>query len=153
MARTYLVFGDIDGKFDVLRVECARRQRKGRYHVRKLIEKYGRNANMMKWKEQLNGDCPKRDARARISAFSTRGSSVEPHSSLGQRHADRHIICAHWLVVSPDAHVSPTHGARAPVHGERRRPGSHGCRLATARECQHRLHDSMPLPGVISRWP
>jgi len=29
----------------------------------KLIEKYGRRANMMKWKEQLNGDCPKRDAR------------------------------------------------------------------------------------------
>jgi hypothetical protein len=29
----------------------------------KLIEKYGRKANMMKWKEQLNGDCPKRDGR------------------------------------------------------------------------------------------
>ena len=23
---------------------------------------HGRKANMMKWKEQLNGDCPKRDA-------------------------------------------------------------------------------------------
>ena len=53
MARTYLVFGDIDGKLDVLRVECARCQRKGRYSVRRLIEKYGRHANMMKWKEQL----------------------------------------------------------------------------------------------------
>jgi hypothetical protein len=62
MARTYLVFGDIDGKLEVLRVECARCQRKGRYNVRRLIEKYGRNANMMKWKEQLNGDCPRRDA-------------------------------------------------------------------------------------------
>jgi hypothetical protein len=39
MARTYLVFGDIDGKLDVLRVKCARR-----YSVRRLIEKYGRNA-------------------------------------------------------------------------------------------------------------
>ena len=37
--------------------------RKGRYSVRKLIEKYGRKANTMKWKEQLNGDCPKRDAQ------------------------------------------------------------------------------------------
>jgi hypothetical protein len=36
--------------------------RKGHYNVRKLIEQYGRNANMMKWKEQLNGDCPKQDA-------------------------------------------------------------------------------------------
>jgi hypothetical protein len=30
--------------------------------VRKLIEKYGPKANMMRWKEQLNGDCPRRDA-------------------------------------------------------------------------------------------
>jgi hypothetical protein len=35
--------------------------RKGRYHVHKLIEKYGRNGNMMKWREKmLNADCPKR---------------------------------------------------------------------------------------------
>ena len=57
MARTYLVFGDIEGKLDVLRVECTKCSRKGRYRVHKLIEKYGRKANMMKWKEQLNGDC------------------------------------------------------------------------------------------------
>jgi hypothetical protein len=62
MARTYLVFGDIEGKLNVLRVECGRCGRKGRYNVRGLIEKHGRDANMMKWKEQLNGDCPKRDA-------------------------------------------------------------------------------------------
>ena len=40
MARTYLVFGDIEGKLDVLRVECTKCPRKGRYHVAKLIEKY-----------------------------------------------------------------------------------------------------------------
>jgi hypothetical protein len=33
MARTYLVFGDIEGKLDVLRVECTKCDRKGRYHV------------------------------------------------------------------------------------------------------------------------
>jgi hypothetical protein len=49
-------------KLDVLRVECTKCPRKGRYSVPRLIEKYGRKANMMKWKEQLNGDCPKRDA-------------------------------------------------------------------------------------------
>ena len=53
MARTYLVFGDIEGKLEVLRVECTRCPRKGRYNVAKLIEKYGRKGNMMKWKEQL----------------------------------------------------------------------------------------------------
>jgi hypothetical protein len=63
MPRTYLIFGDIEGKLDVLRVECTKCDRKGRYHVHKLIEKYGRSGNMMKWKEQLNGDCPRRDGR------------------------------------------------------------------------------------------
>jgi hypothetical protein len=64
--RTYLIFGDIEGKLDVLRVECSKCTRKGRYSVRRLIEKYGRKANMMKWREQLNGDCPKRDARSML---------------------------------------------------------------------------------------
>ena len=67
MTRTYLIFGDIEGKLDVLRVECTKCARKGRYHVHKLIEKYGHKANMMKWKEQLNGDCPRRDSRKRRS--------------------------------------------------------------------------------------
>ena len=62
MARTYIVFGNIEGKLDVLRVECTC-DRKGRYHVHKLIEKYGRNGNMSKWREMLNADCPKRDGR------------------------------------------------------------------------------------------
>jgi hypothetical protein len=56
-----LTFGE---KLDVLRVECTKCARKGRYNVSRLIEKYGRKANMIKWKEQLNGDCPRRDARS-----------------------------------------------------------------------------------------
>jgi hypothetical protein len=63
-ARTYLIFGDIEGTLDVLHLECTKCPRKGRYSVRKLIEKYGRKANMMKWREQLNGDCPRRDAQS-----------------------------------------------------------------------------------------
>jgi hypothetical protein len=47
----------------VLRVECTKCDRKGRYHVHKLIEKYGRKGNLMKWREMLNPDCPKRDAQ------------------------------------------------------------------------------------------
>ena len=56
------LFGDIEGKLDVLRVESTRCPRKGRYSVRKLIEKFGRKANMIKWRELLSGDCLKRDA-------------------------------------------------------------------------------------------
>ena len=62
MPRTFLIFADIEGKLDVLRVECTKCSRKGHYSVAKLIEKYGRKGKMMKWIEQLNGDCPKRDA-------------------------------------------------------------------------------------------
>jgi hypothetical protein len=41
MPRTYIIFGDIEGKLDALHVECTKCSRKGRYHVAKLIEKYG----------------------------------------------------------------------------------------------------------------
>jgi hypothetical protein len=41
--RGYLIFGDIEGTLDVLRVECTKCARMGRYSV-------------MKWREQLNGD-------------------------------------------------------------------------------------------------
>jgi hypothetical protein len=47
--RTYLIFGEIEGKLDVLCVECTNCARKGRYHVLRLIEVYGRNGNMSKW--------------------------------------------------------------------------------------------------------
>jgi hypothetical protein len=59
MARGYLVFGDIEGKLDMLRVECTRCPREGRYSVAGLIEKHGRDGRMMEWREQLNGDCPR----------------------------------------------------------------------------------------------
>jgi hypothetical protein len=63
MSRGYVVFGDIEGKLDVLRVECTKCDRKGRYSVAKLIEKHGRRGNLMVWREMLNGDCPRRDGR------------------------------------------------------------------------------------------
>jgi hypothetical protein len=44
----------------VLRVECTKCDRKGRYHVHKLIEKYGRQGNLMKWREMLTADIARR---------------------------------------------------------------------------------------------
>jgi hypothetical protein len=60
--RDHLVFGDIEGKLDVLRVECTRCDRKGRYSVANLITKHDRRGNMSKWVSDLKGDCPKRNA-------------------------------------------------------------------------------------------
>jgi hypothetical protein len=60
MSRAYNIFGDIEGKLTVLRVECTRCPRKGRYNVAKLIAQYGRHGNMTKWMSDLRGDCPNR---------------------------------------------------------------------------------------------
>jgi hypothetical protein len=40
-----------------------------------MAERYGRKGNMMKWKEQLNGDCPRRDAHSRRSGIWRRSQS------------------------------------------------------------------------------
>jgi hypothetical protein len=67
-ARTLLPMLGISRALDLhtraLRVECAKCDRKGRYHVLKLIEKYGRKGNMMKWREMLSADCLKRCAHS-----------------------------------------------------------------------------------------
>ncbi len=62
--RTHLIFGDIEGKLDVLRVECTRCERKGRYNVATLIAKHGRKGNLTNWASDLKGDCPKRNVHA-----------------------------------------------------------------------------------------
>jgi hypothetical protein len=64
MARSYLTFGDIQGKLTMLRVECTRCDRKGRYSVARLIEKHGRRGNLTRWVSVLKGDCPKREVHA-----------------------------------------------------------------------------------------
>jgi hypothetical protein len=62
MSRTYLTFGDIACKLEMLRIECTRCARKGRYSVAKLVAQYGHRGNMSKRVSDLRGDCPKRNA-------------------------------------------------------------------------------------------
>jgi hypothetical protein len=64
--RSYLAFGDIEGKLAMLRVECTRCSRSGRYSVAKLIETYGRDGNMTEWTWQLTlVSWPRRGGRRR----------------------------------------------------------------------------------------
>jgi hypothetical protein len=44
MSRGYVVFGDIERKLDMLRVECTKCDRMGWYGVAKLIESTGAGA-------------------------------------------------------------------------------------------------------------
>jgi len=43
-----------------LSVECTKCDRKGRYHVHKLIDKHGRKGNISAWVSNLKSDCPNR---------------------------------------------------------------------------------------------
>jgi hypothetical protein len=47
----------LPSKLDVLRVECTKCDRKGRYSVAKLIAKHGRNGNMSTWPNVYRGAC------------------------------------------------------------------------------------------------
>ena len=55
-----ITFGDLDGKLEVLRVACTKCNRRGRYRVATLIKRYGRDAKLVDWKEDITTDCPKR---------------------------------------------------------------------------------------------
>jgi hypothetical protein len=97
MARTYLVFGDIEGKLDMLRVECARSLQRPQAD-RKI---WAPSQHVMKWKEQLNGDCPKRDAplhdRCRFNlSRSAEGALTEGPDPLAQ--SSRSGTCHQHLV-------------------------------------------------------
>jgi hypothetical protein len=60
-----VVFGDIEDRLDVLHVTCRKCERRGQYPVARLIERYGREAKLVDWKDQITADCPRR-AQARV---------------------------------------------------------------------------------------
>jgi hypothetical protein len=39
---------------------CSRR---GRYHVHRLIERYGIDAKLFEWSDEITADCPRKQAR------------------------------------------------------------------------------------------
>jgi hypothetical protein len=56
-----IIFRDLVGKFDVLRVECDKCGRRGRYRLDRLIEQYGLDAKLFDWEPEA--DCPRKVAR------------------------------------------------------------------------------------------
>lgn len=53
-----VTFSDLEGKIDVLRVECEKCGRSGRYSVANLVAKHGRDARMTDFRTYLTRDCP-----------------------------------------------------------------------------------------------
>jgi hypothetical protein len=74
-----IIFSDLIGKLDVLRVSCDKCGRDGSYRLNGLIEKRGRDAKVIDWLDEITADCPKK------SAYLERGYPCVPHETVGSR--------------------------------------------------------------------
>jgi hypothetical protein len=57
-----IIFSDLIGKLDVLRVSCSQCGPDGCYGLNRLIEKRGRDAKVIDWLDELTAECPKKIA-------------------------------------------------------------------------------------------
>ena len=57
-----IIFSDLIGKLEVLRVTCEKCGRDGCYGLSRLIEKRGRDAKLIDWLDELTAECPKKIA-------------------------------------------------------------------------------------------
>ena len=57
-----IIFSDLIGKLDVLRVSCNKCGRDGCYGLHRLIKKRGREAKLIDWHDELTAECPKKIA-------------------------------------------------------------------------------------------
>jgi hypothetical protein len=58
-----IIFGDLVGKLDVLRIECDKCGRRGRYRLDRLIWRYGIDAKLFEWSDEVTADCPRKQAK------------------------------------------------------------------------------------------
>ena len=107
-----IIFGDLIGKLDMLRVACETCGRNGRY--RRLIEMRGRDAKVIDWLDKLTAGCPKKLARnlndpcgarcqdlARVLyATGIKPVSPPPASEMRQRRASPRKSLVHIPVLS-----------------------------------------------------
>ena len=57
-----IIFSDLIGKLDLLRVRCDKCERDGCYGLSRLIDKRGRDAKVIDWLDELTAECPKKIA-------------------------------------------------------------------------------------------
>ena len=57
-----IIFSDLIGKLDCLRVACDKCGRDGCYGLNRLIERLGRDAKLIDWLDELTAECPKKTA-------------------------------------------------------------------------------------------
>jgi hypothetical protein len=57
-----IIFSDLIGKLDVLRVACDKCGRDGFYGLGRLVHQRGRDAKLIDWLDELTAECPKKIA-------------------------------------------------------------------------------------------
>jgi hypothetical protein len=58
-----IIFGDLIGKLDVLRIECPKCGRSGRYRLADLLMRYGRNEKVFAFTEDVTANCTRKQGR------------------------------------------------------------------------------------------
>jgi len=58
-----IIFGDLIGKLDMLRVAYDKCGRDGCYGLAKLIDKRGRDGKIVDWLDAITADCPKKSVQ------------------------------------------------------------------------------------------
>jgi hypothetical protein len=58
-----IIFGDLIGKLDMVRIECGKCGRAGRYRLADLIVRYGRDAKIFAFTDDVTAHCTRRHAR------------------------------------------------------------------------------------------
>ena len=58
-----IIFSDLIGKLDLLRIRCDKCGRDGCYGLSRLINKRGRDGEVIDWLDEITADCPKKTVR------------------------------------------------------------------------------------------
>jgi hypothetical protein len=58
-----IIFSDLIGKLDVLRIECPKCGRSGRYRLADLISRYGRDEKLFAFTVDVTENCARKQAR------------------------------------------------------------------------------------------
>jgi hypothetical protein len=58
-----ITFRDIVGKLTVLRITCDKCGRSGQYRVDRLSMRYGIDATLFDWLDEITADCPRKRAK------------------------------------------------------------------------------------------
>ena len=59
-----ITFRDIVGKLGVVLITCDKCGRSGQYRVDRLIMRYGIDAKLFAWSDEITADCPRKQARS-----------------------------------------------------------------------------------------